>query len=48
MILEAIKSMNININDMKARFRFTNIDLIKNYEKQNKSISLMCVIMKFR
>ena len=42
MILEAIKSMNININDMKARFKFTNIDLIKNYEKQNKSISLMC------
>ena len=42
MILEAIKSMNININDMKSRFKFTNIDLINNYEKQNKSISLMC------
>jgi len=42
MILEAIKSMNININDMKSRFKFTNIDLINNYEKQNKSISLVC------
>ena len=42
MILEAIKSMNISVDDMKARFKFTNIDLIKNYEKQNKSISLMC------
>ena len=42
MILEAIKSMNIKIDDMKERFKFTNIDLIKKYEKENKSISLMC------
>ena len=39
MILEAIKSMNIKIDDMKERFKFTNIDLIKKYEKENKSIS---------
>ena len=42
MILEAIKSMNISADDMKLRFKFTNIDIITNFEKQNKSISLMC------
>ena len=42
MILEAIKSMSISVEDMKARFKFTNIELIKEFEKQNKSIVLMC------
>lgn len=42
MILEAIKSMSISVEDMKARFKFTNIKLIKEFEKQNKSIVLMC------
>ena len=42
MILEAVKSMNIHREDMKKRFKFTNIELIKDFEKRNKSISLMC------
>ncbi len=42
MILEAIKSMNISVEDMKARFKFTNIEVIQGYEKQQKSIALMC------
>ena len=42
MILEAIKSMNIRKEDMKKRFKFTNIEIIKDFEKRNKSISLMC------
>lgn len=42
MILEAIKSMNISVEDMKARFKFTNIEVIQGYEKQEKSIALMC------
>lgn len=42
MILEAIKSMNISVEDMKARFKFTNIEVIQDYEKRQKSIALMC------
>ena len=42
MILEAIKSMNIHKEDMKKRFKFTNIEIIKDFEKRNKSITLMC------
>ena len=41
-ILEAIKSMNIRKEDMKERFKFTDIEIIKDFEKRNKSISLMC------
>ena len=42
MILEAIKSMNIRKEDMKKRFKFTNIEIINDLEKRNKSITLMC------
>ena len=42
MILEAIKSMNIRFSDMKERFKFTNIELIHDLEKRNKSIAMMC------
>ena len=42
MILEAIKSMNISVEDMKARFKFTNVEVIQDYEKRQKSIALMC------
>jgi len=42
MILESIKSMNISLKSMKARFTFKNLDIIKEFEKQNKSIVLMC------
>ena len=42
MILESIKSMNISLKSMKERFTFKNLDIIKEFEKQNKSIVLMC------
>ena len=42
MILEAIKSMSIRMSDMKERFKFTNIELIQDLEKRNKSIAMMC------
>ena len=42
MILESIKSMNISLKSMKARYTFKNLDIIKDFEKQNKSIILMC------
>ena len=42
MILESIKSMNISLDSMKARYTFKNLDIIKDFEKQNKSIVLMC------
>lgn len=42
MILEAIKSINISVDDMKARFKFTNIEIIKDYENRKQSIALMC------
>lgn len=42
MIVESIKSMNISIGSMKSRYKFSNLDIITDYEKQNKSIILMC------
>ncbi len=42
MIVESIKSMNISIGSMKSRYKFNNLDIITDYEKQNKSIILMC------
>ena len=42
MILESIKSMNISLESMKERYNFKNLDIIKEFEKQNKSIVLMC------
>ncbi|MGB2173726.1 MAG: lysophospholipid acyltransferase family protein [Flavobacteriaceae bacterium] len=42
MMLESIKSMNISLESMKARYTFKNLDIIKKFEKQNKSIVLMC------
>ncbi|MBT8245224.1 MAG: lipid A biosynthesis acyltransferase [Winogradskyella sp.] len=42
MILEAIKSMTISEASMKKRMTFSNIDLIKNLESQQKNIMLMC------
>ena len=42
MILEAIKSINISVDDMKTRFKFTNIEVIKDYENRKQSIALMC------
>ncbi|RYH73959.1 lipid A biosynthesis acyltransferase [Flavobacteriaceae bacterium 144Ye] len=42
MIVESIKSMTISEAEMKKRFTFTNVDVIKAIEEKNKSIILMC------
>lgn len=42
MILESIKSMTISEKELMRRFVPTNIDLIKDLEKKNKSVILMC------
>ena len=42
MIVEAIKSLTISEAEMKKRFTFSNVELIQNLEKQNRSIVLMC------
>ncbi len=40
--LEAIKSMHISEAEIKKRFVFKNIDVIKKYEQENRSIILVC------
>lgn len=42
MMLESIKSLTISEATMKERFTFTNIEELKHYEKQHKSVVLMC------
>ena len=42
MILEAVKSLTISETELKKRFTFTNVDLINDLEKKQKSIILMC------
>ena len=42
MILESLKSLSIKEEDIRARYKFTNVDLILDLEKKNKSIILMC------
>ncbi|HMC00747.1 MAG TPA: hypothetical protein VKN14_06900, partial [Flavobacteriaceae bacterium] len=42
MVLEAIKSLTISEAEMKKRFTFSNIEEIRQLEKENKSIVLMC------
>lgn len=42
MFLEMIKTMGMTEEEMKKRFVITNIDLIKSYEAQGKSVALMC------
>lgn len=42
MILESIKSMTISESEMKKRFTFANVEMLKEIEAQNKSIALMC------
>ena len=42
MIVESIKSMTISIDSMKARYKFNNLDIITDFERQNTSIILMC------
>lgn len=42
MILESIKSMTISTEELSKRYTFTNVELINNLEKKQKSIILMC------
>ena len=42
MIFESIKSLTISEAEIKKRFKFTNVELIQELEKENKSIMLMC------
>ncbi len=41
MFLEMIKTMNISENEIKKRFVFTNLEVLKKIEAQNKSIAMM-------
>ncbi|MBT8393788.1 MAG: lipid A biosynthesis acyltransferase [Flavobacteriaceae bacterium] len=42
MIVESIKSMTISEAQMKKRYVFTNVEIIRELGKANKSIALMC------
>ena len=42
LFLEMIKTMTISEKEITKRFRFTNLELIKDLELQKKSIALMC------
>lgn len=42
MMVESIKSMTISEVEMKKRMTFSNIELIQQFEAENKSIVLMC------
>lgn len=42
MMVEAIKSLTISEESMKERLTFTNVELLTNLGKQNRSIILMC------
>jgi KDO2-lipid IV(A) lauroyltransferase len=42
MMVEAIKSLTISETEMRKRFTFTNVELINDFEKKQKSIILMC------
>lgn len=42
MFLEMVKTMTISDKEIKKRFVFTNIEVLKEYEKRGKSIVLMC------
>jgi KDO2-lipid IV(A) lauroyltransferase len=41
MFLEMIKTMTISSEEMKERFKITNIELLKEYEQKNKSVILL-------
>ena len=41
MFLEMIKTMTISREEMEKRFKFTNIDLYRDFEKKEKSIAIM-------
>lgn len=42
MFLEMIKTMSISVKEIEKRFVFTNLDMVYDLEKKDKSIALMC------
>lgn len=42
LFLEMIKTMSISEKEITKRFRFTNVELLKDLELQKKSIAIMC------
>ena len=42
MMVEAIKSMTISEAELLKRFKFTNVDLLNDFEKKQRSVILMC------
>ncbi|AEH02668.1 lysophospholipid acyltransferase family protein [Lacinutrix sp. 5H-3-7-4] len=42
MIVESMKSMTISEAEMKKRYTFTNVEVIKKLEKENRDIIIMC------
>ncbi len=42
MFLEMIKTLTISTKEMNRRFRYTNIELLHEYEKTGRSLILMC------
>ena len=42
MFLEMIKTMSISKEEIKKRFKITNLDVYKELEKKEKSIVLLC------
>ena len=42
LIFESIKSLTISDAEMKKRFTFTNVEEVKQYENNQKSVILMC------
>lgn len=42
MMVEAIKSMSISEDELRKRYKFTNVELIQEFEQKQRSIILMC------
>ncbi|MEJ6792929.1 MAG: lysophospholipid acyltransferase family protein [Lacinutrix sp.] len=42
MVVEAMKSMTISEAEMKKRYSFTNIEVLKKLEEENRSVIIMC------
>jgi len=42
MFLEMIKSISISKEELQMRFQFSNLELLRDYEKKDKSIIVMC------
>lgn len=40
--LEMIKTMSISKKEIQKRYKFTNIDMLQDYEKKGKSIAVLC------